>query len=157
MKQTTLIFLLNKENNQILLGMKKRGFGSGKWNGFGGKVNPNESVKDGAIRELEEESNVKAPSEHVKKLGELDFFFLRNPEWNQKVHLFMSNKWEGEPIESEEMLPQWFTFNEIPFEKMWADDPHWLPKILNNENVFAEFTFGEDNETISNIKWKKKK
>jgi hypothetical protein len=36
MLQTTHVFLFNSKN-QVLLGMKKRGFGEGKWNGFGGK------------------------------------------------------------------------------------------------------------------------
>ena len=26
------------DSREVLLGMKKRGFGTGKWNGFGGKV-----------------------------------------------------------------------------------------------------------------------
>jgi hypothetical protein len=26
------------QNDKVLLGMKKRGFGMGRWNGFGGKV-----------------------------------------------------------------------------------------------------------------------
>jgi 8-oxo-dGTP diphosphatase/2-hydroxy-dATP diphosphatase len=44
---------------RILLGMKKRGFGMGKWNGFGGKVEPAETVEDAALRELEEEAGLK--------------------------------------------------------------------------------------------------
>ena len=35
-KLLTLVFL--REGSKVLLGMKKRGFGVGKWNGFGGKV-----------------------------------------------------------------------------------------------------------------------
>ena len=35
-KLLTLVFLRN--GSKVLLGMKKRGFGVGKWNGFGGKV-----------------------------------------------------------------------------------------------------------------------
>ena len=35
-KLLTLVFL--REGRRVLLGMKKRGFGVGKWNGFGGKV-----------------------------------------------------------------------------------------------------------------------
>ena len=32
------------ERDSILLGMKKRGFGVGKYNGFGGKVEKDESI-----------------------------------------------------------------------------------------------------------------
>ncbi|CAN0403706.1 unnamed protein product, partial [Ectocarpus sp. 8 AP-2014] len=46
--------------NEILLGMKKRGFGEGKWNGFGGKVESGESVEEAAKRELMEEAGLTA-------------------------------------------------------------------------------------------------
>jgi len=37
MRQCTLVLVFNNQN-QILLCMKKRGFGEGKYNGAGGKV-----------------------------------------------------------------------------------------------------------------------
>jgi hypothetical protein len=40
-------------NDKILLGFKKRGFGLHKWNGLGGKVEPNESIAEGAKRFVE--------------------------------------------------------------------------------------------------------
>ena len=39
-KVCTLVYLL--DNDRILLGLKKRGIGEGKWNGFGGKVHIND-------------------------------------------------------------------------------------------------------------------
>lgn len=41
---------------RVLLGMKKRGPGTGKWNGFGGKLHANETMVECAARELHEES-----------------------------------------------------------------------------------------------------
>jgi 8-oxo-dGTP diphosphatase/2-hydroxy-dATP diphosphatase len=38
----TLVFL--KRNSSVLLGLKTRGLGEGLWNGFGGKVEENETV-----------------------------------------------------------------------------------------------------------------
>ena len=43
-------------HRRVLLGMKKRGFGVGKWNGFGGKLHANETMVECAARELHEES-----------------------------------------------------------------------------------------------------
>ena len=54
--QTTLLFLLKE--NQILLGMKKRGFGAGKYNGIGGKLEPDETVEQAMVRETQEEIGV---------------------------------------------------------------------------------------------------
>lgn len=33
------------------MGMKKRGFGTGLWNGFGGKVDITETIRSASIRE----------------------------------------------------------------------------------------------------------
>lgn len=47
-KLLTLVLVV--QPGRVLLGMKKRGFGAGKWNGFGGKVQPGETIEDGARR-----------------------------------------------------------------------------------------------------------
>ena len=49
-KVYTLIFIRDLLNKKILLGFKKRGFGLHKWNGLGGKVEPGESLEQGAKR-----------------------------------------------------------------------------------------------------------
>lgn len=48
-KILTLAFVNRGE--EILLGYKKRGFGAGRWNGFGGKVHVGEeTIVEGAAR-----------------------------------------------------------------------------------------------------------
>jgi hypothetical protein len=44
--------------------------------------------------------------------------------------------------------------NEIPFETMWQDDPHWLPLILGDKRIRARFTFQADNETVDQVEIK---
>ena len=56
LKEATVLLLLKED--QILLAMKKRGFGVGKWNGVGGKPNPDEDIVSTAIRESQEEIGV---------------------------------------------------------------------------------------------------
>ena len=47
-KLLTLVLVCNAD--KVLLGMKKRGFGEGRWNGFGGKVETGETIPEAAVR-----------------------------------------------------------------------------------------------------------
>ena len=129
MKQATLCLLL--KDKQILLAMKKRGFGVGKWNGVGGKVQVDEQIVDAIIRETKEEIGVDIINPH--KVGVFHFIFPYKPDWNQDVHLFLAKEWNGAPEESEEMMPKWFDLKDIPYNEMWDDDRIWLPLILKGE------------------------
>jgi 8-oxo-dGTP pyrophosphatase MutT (NUDIX family) len=150
MKNATIMLLIDRKRKKILLGMKKKGFGAGRYNGFGGKVEPGEEIKDAAIREMFEESSITVLPKQAEKYAEIDFFFESKSEWDQKVHVFVAEKWSGEPFESDEMIPEWFSFSKIPFDRMWVDDIHWLPKVLDRKKVKAEFIFpkGDENKIL---------
>jgi len=155
MRDVTLCYLLDKENNKILLGMKKRGFGQGKLNGIGGKVEENETIEQAAVREIHEEIGVKIDLNDIKKVAELDFtfpFVEKEKDWDQTVHVFLINKWFGKPVETEEIKPEWHNIDNIPFDRMWKDDPHWLHRVINGEKLKASFVFDEDNESIKEFK-----
>ncbi len=140
MKQSTLCLLI--KDNQILLAMKKRGFGVGKWNGVGGKVEFGEKITDAAVREAKEEIGVDL--KNIEKVGVFKFKFTDKPEWNQMVTLFVAKEWDGEPAESDEMAPKWFLHDEIPYKKMWPDDAHWMPHVLKGSKVEANFIFEDE-------------
>ncbi len=91
MKLSTLCFLL--KDNQILLAMKKRGFGEGKWNGVGGKVNEGESVERAALREMEEEIGVTAQESDLEPMGVLRFRSATNEKLNWDVRVFFLHAW----------------------------------------------------------------
>ena len=71
------------------------------------------------------------------------------PEWDQVVHVFIAKRWRGEPIETEEMQPMWVKTNAKPYDRMRADDIHWLPLVLECKHLEAAFTFENDNETVN--------
>lgn len=142
MKKLLTLVILHKDD-KVLLGMKKRGFGAGNWNGFGGKVEEGESIEAAAKRELQEESGLAASL--LTKLGMLDFSWQSKPE-DLQVHIFKASDFSGQLTESEEMKPQWFHVNEIPYEKMWADDKYWMPYFLQNKKFTGKFVFGEYNK-----------
>lgn len=148
MRQDTLIFLVNREKGEILLAMKKRGFGAGKFNGVGGKVEPGETVPAAAVREANEEIGVVIQEKALRKAGEIRFSFEQKPEWSIECHVFFTEEWQNEPRETEEMAPQWFNSSAIPFERMWVDDQFWLPRALAGERIDAEFHFTNDGSEI---------
>ena len=43
------------KDNQVLLAMKKRGFGEGWWNGAGGKIKEGETPLEAILREMQED------------------------------------------------------------------------------------------------------
>ena len=150
--KTTLLFLYKPQERKILLAMKKRDFGKGKWNGIGGKLNEGETVKDALVREAQEEIGVTVNPNDLVQMVTLDFSFKDNSEWNQQSHVFFAEKWIGEPIETEEMSPKWFSVNALPYENMWVDDPHWLPLVLEGKKLNAKFNFNKLGDKILDMK-----
>lgn len=135
-KLLTLCMVVN--TTQILLGMKKRGFGVGRWNGFGGKVGDGESIDSAALRELQEEAGIIATEIH--KVGVLNFSHDSDTK-QLEVHVYIVNSFSGSPIESDEMRPEWFTFDTIPYNQMWPDDKEWLPYLLAGKHFKGTFHF----------------
>ncbi len=146
MRDATLVFPVH--NDRVLLGLKKAGFGAGKYNGFGGKVERGESVTHAAVRELEEEVGIRVEERDLFPAAVLTFLFPAKPEWDQVVHAFLAKTWMSEPRESDEMRPRWFHASQLPLATMWQDDSYWLPRVLAGNTITATFTFGEDNETV---------
>ena len=150
-QNTTLLYLVKKHQNiihKICLAQKKRGFGVNRFNGVGGKVqvHNNETIEAAAKREAQEEINVTIND--MYKVAEHCFYFPANPEWDQFVHVYFSESWNGEPSESEEMSPQWFSIPELPYDMMWPDDIHWLPEVINARYVKGTFIFGLNDKLI---------
>jgi len=126
--------------------MKKRGFAVGKWNGYGGKLHQGETIKGAALRELQEESGI--VTDRIEKVGIIDFETEGNSEIYE-VHVFKLENFTGEPVETEEMRPQWFDYDKIPFDNMWPDDKYWFPLLLSGKKFRGKFLFGK-NDTILN-------
>lgn len=139
-KTVIATLLVVHDDTSILLGKKKKGLGTGKWNGFGGRVEENESIEEAAARELEEEAGIVAtdPIKHgvLMLTGETDH--------DIELHIFRATKFVGDPTESDEMNPQWFLHEEIPFHNMWPNDIYWLPLVLGGKKFKGNFVFEND-------------
>jgi len=148
MRQCTLVFLVKPKEALILLAMKKRGFGVGKWNGVGGKLHDGESIKEAAIRESGEEIGIRIKADDLNKVATIDFFFENKKEFDQQVHVFFVERWENDPAESEEMKPKWYSTSDLPYTEMWLDDIYWLPKVIKGNKIKAKFVFNENGSNI---------
>uniref|UniRef100_A0A2K5E7M9 7,8-dihydro-8-oxoguanine triphosphatase n=1 Tax=Aotus nancymaae TaxID=37293 RepID=A0A2K5E7M9_AOTNA len=112
----TLVLVLQPQ--RVLLGMKKRGFGAGRWNGFGGKVQEGETIEEGAKRY------------EWGGAGRIKF----------GLHVSASSS----PLGTE-MRPHWFQLDQIPFKDMWPDDSYWFPFLLQKKKFHGYFKFqGQD-------------
>jgi len=131
----TLMFVIKE--GKILLIEKKRGLGAGKMNGPGGKIEPGETPLEAVIRETQEELLV-TPLSPVK-LGELRFVMSDCPDIH--CHVYRADDLEGEPTETDEATPAWTLLEEIPYDRMWEDDRHWLPHVIAGQAFLGSFVF----------------
>lgn len=145
----TLCFPVQGEPvEKVLLGLKKLGFGVGKYAGFGGRVEDGETIEEAAVRELREETGLVVSVDDLEPVGRLTLQFPFRPRWNGTVHIFLTRKWTGEHKETVEMKPVWFDRSSVPLERMWKDCPHWFPRVLDGGFVRGSFAFNDDNETV---------
>ncbi len=139
-------------DDEVLLAIKTRKIGAGCWNGYGGGIEKGESPKQSAIRELEDETG--------KKIG--DKFITTSPEYLEKVaivffhnvksdgesficrvHFFIIRKWEGEAVDTDEMINRtFFKINNLPFDQMMPADREFFPMILNGKKIIAKAMYG---------------
>lgn len=143
---TSLLFLLT--DTEILLAMKKRGFGTGRYNGVGGKPEPDETLQQTTIRECQEEIGV--TPQGITPVALLTFHVHKstNPV-DIQCHVYVCRSWQGQPIETDEMAPQWFAQSAIPYNRMWAADTYWLPEVLKGNFVTASFTLDAAEQVTS--------
>jgi 8-oxo-dGTP diphosphatase len=141
----TILFII--QEGKILLIEKKRGLGAGKINGPGGKIDPGETSLAAAIRETQEELMI---TPHApRKLGEL--WFSMSGVSDILCHIYRSDGFDGTPTETDEATPVWSRLDDIPYDRMWEDDRHWLPHLLSETTFLGKFVFEGDRMLWSDI------
>ena len=93
---------------EVLLGLKKSGFGAGKWVGLGGHIEAGEKPAAAAVREVDEESGLVVSADSLQHMASIEFRFPARPSWDQTADVFVTSVYQGEPAESDEVAPQWF-------------------------------------------------
>lgn len=137
MRQLTTLAIIRRDD-QVLLAMKKHGHGAGWWNGYGGKVEPGETVETAMVRELREESGLIAKT--YRPRGVLEFYF-DGTDKIVEMHIFEVTKYQGEPVETDEMAPKWFALTDIPYDRMWPADRGWMELYFAGHDVAGKAVF----------------
>jgi 8-oxo-dGTP pyrophosphatase MutT (NUDIX family) len=133
---------------EVLLGEKLTGLGVGKLVGAGGKLEPGESARAAAVREVEEELGVTVIARDLEAVSDITYPFVDKEEWSQRSFGFVTRTWSGTPTGSGELAPHWFPIDGIPFDRMWADARRWLPRALAGEFVDATYSFRADGSLV---------
>lgn len=138
-------------HGRVLLGLKRRGFGSGNIAGIGGHLEPGETSRQAAVRETWEESGFTVDPGDLREAGHVAFRFSTHPAWDMGVDLFTARRWTGTLTASPELDPQWFDVAAIPWDRMWDDSRIWLPYVLRGEVVRADVTYNDAGDEVAHL------
>ena len=144
--QTSLLFIV--VDDKILLARKKRGFGKGKINGVGGKMQPGETMDQTMLRETMEEIGV-VPTKYEKMANVIFDEVVKDARSLVDMSIYIARGYEGEVTESEEMSPMWVDIDKIPYDEMFEDDHYWLPDILAGKKVKAYSVYDDSLKLLS--------
>ena len=146
-----LIRRRSADGPEVLLGLKKAGFGAGKWVGLGGHIEPGEKPVAAAVREVAEESGLLVPADSLQHCASIEFRFPSRPSWDQTAEVFLTSVFQGEASESDEIAPRWFAEDALPLDLMWDDARYWVPRVLAGDHVDVVITFADDCATVARI------
>lgn len=130
-----------ERDDEILLIEKLRGHGAGKVNAPGGHIEVGETPEECAIREIFEEVRMTVLRAELR--ATLRFHDTHNG-FNMLGYAFVATEFTGEPQQSDEAVPFWVNKDSIPYDRMWEDDRHWLPRILAGEQLDCWLIFKND-------------
>lgn len=137
-ERAVLVFL--RDGGQVLLIHKKRGLGTGKVNAPGGRLEPGESWEQAGVRETQEETGLTPQA--LEEAAELWFQFADG--YSLQTRVFLASGWSGVLTPCEEADPFWHPWGSLPWDRMWADDPLWLPAVLSGARADGRFFFDGD-------------
>ena len=142
MVETVMCYIENEENQYLMLYRckKENDLNEGKWLGIGGHIEIDESPEEAIFRETLEETGLRLKS--INKRGVITFI---NNDYEELIHLYTSNDYEGSIIECNEGDLHWINKNDIFNLSLWEGDKLFLNKLINNDEYF-EMKLHYDND-----------
>ena len=142
MKLATLCYI-KKDGKTLMLHRtkKKNDIHEGKWVGVGGKIEKGEAPEECAVREVFEETGLKA--EELKLRGLLTFPDFNNSE-DWYGYLYVVEKFSGEIIESPEGDLKWVEDSKLFELDMWEGDELFMRWMMEDRMFSAKFVYDEN-------------
>jgi 8-oxo-dGTP diphosphatase len=152
LRDVVVVYIINEETGEVLLGERKKVDkpGLGKRVGIGGGIEDSETPIQATLREVIEEVGTKEDGQIVfeiqnaEEVGIVYFLFPHIPEDSQRCFVFICKEWEGVPVETNAIKPEWHKIESLPEEFMWHDNLYWVPKVLAGEKVKGIFVYDEN-------------
>jgi 8-oxo-dGTP diphosphatase len=132
----TLGYILNEEKDKVLLVhrvARKEDQHLGKYNGLGGKLEENEDVATGMIREIREEAGIEVEKMNLRGTINWTGFGPNGEDW--LGFIFLITEFSGDPWSSnEEGTLGWHEISTISELPMWEGDRHFIPLVFDDDS-----------------------
>ncbi|MBF0776452.1 DNA mismatch repair protein MutT [Streptococcus azizii] len=141
-KLATICYLDNgKELLLLHRNKKKEDVHAGKWIGVGGKLEAGETPQECAVREIFEETGLRARPTLKGIITFPDF----TPDQDWYTYVFTVTEFEGELSECDEGTLEWVPYQEVLSKPTWEGDRIFLSWLLEKKPFFsARFSYKGD-------------
>lgn len=140
-------YVVSSINNQplsVLLAIRQKGFGWGRYTPYRGEVGWNESWEECMRRGLREESGLVCLPEDIEPVGSMEVTYRSRGDGGAEVEsvldiqLHLIHDWAGAPKSTVRMRhPEFFPLRHLPYDKMLGSDAKILKRILMRKTVSA--------------------
>ena len=151
MKFATLCYI-RRDGQTLMLHRNKKpnDMHQGKWNGLGGKLESGETPEECAVREIWEESGLRARDPQLK--GFITFpDFTGDDDWY--TFLFVIEDFEGALIESPEGDLAWIDDEKVLELPLWAGDRIFIPWLDEAGFFSAQFEYRGERLERHEVRW----
>jgi 8-oxo-dGTP pyrophosphatase MutT (NUDIX family) len=151
MRDATVVLILDTFRNRFLGGYQMRGPQGFKGRIMlpGGKRERSQTLLTCALTETFDETGVSIDARYTAKVGEFISYLSDVPQY--KVHVFRTLRFDGEPRQTAEFSPEWFSSLRPPHEQMFPSDVFWFSAAVSDIPFTADIYFDTTYDVLKNI------